>query len=503
MKVLKILSRRSVLAKIQARCVGEALESINSNLSIDYFSSDAKADKEKNMNIANAGLTGVFTKDISKKIIKREFDIAVHSWKDLPLEPSNETEIAGTLDRGDLRDILFVKKEISKMAKKSTLKILTSSPRRRHNLENIIHELIPISFENLNFLDIRGNIETRLQKFCSTDADIIVLAKVAIDRIMEYGSDSSKKFVKEILKKNKWLVMPLSVFPTAPGQGAIAIEIRKDRFDLKQYIERINNHKNFSDVITEKTILDGYGGGCQQKIGVSVWDTKNIKISSIVGKTEENKNFNTYKILKKEHSEYKVPLKTMYPLKNSKKMFSRSRINNSKKISSLENSFVHLSRKNVVDDCNLLSSSNVLWTSGIECWKYAVKKGLWISGSSDGLGEDEKRNINNFLPKGTKGFKLSNLSSKSKKYELIPTYELIFDRKNIKYLKLNEKTYFFWMSPVQFDKAVEIFPSIIDKNHSCGIGRTYDHLLEKLPSSNKPKCFLTYSQWLSFYRKEN
>ena len=503
MKVLKILSRRSALAKIQAKCVGEALASINSDLSIDYFASDAKADKEKNMSLANAGITGVFTKDISKKIIKREFDIAVHSWKDLPLDPSNETEIAGTLDRGDLRDILVVKEETSKMAGKKSLKILTSSPRRRYNLGKILNELIPISFKNLDFVDVRGNIETRLQKFCSTDSDVIVLAKVAIDRILEYGNKSSKKFVREILKNNKWLIMPLSVFPTAPGQGAIAIEIRKDRFDLKKDIEKINNHKNFSDVISEKTTLDGYGGGCQQRIGVSVWNTKNMKISSIVGKTEQNKNFNKYKILKKEHSEYKVPLKTMYPLKNSKKMFSRSRINNSKKISSLENSFVYLSRKNVVDDCKLISDSNILWTSGIECWKYAVKKGLWISGSSDGLGEDQKRNINNFVPKSTKSFKLSNLSSKSKKYELIPTYELIFDRENIKYLKLNEKTYFFWMSPIQFDKAVEIFPSIIDKSHSCGIGRTYDHLLEKLPSSNKPKCFLTYSQWLSFYRKEN
>ena len=67
MKVLKILSRRSALAKIQTKCVGEALASINSDLSIDYFASDAKADKEKNMSLANAGITGVFTKDISKK----------------------------------------------------------------------------------------------------------------------------------------------------------------------------------------------------------------------------------------------------------------------------------------------------------------------------------------------------------------------------------------------------------------------------------------------------
>ena len=116
------------------------------------------------MSISNSGEVGMFTKDISKKIIDRKFDLAIHSWKDLPIEPSKETEIIGTLERGDIRDVLLIKSETVSLKEKDEMEILTSSPRRKYNLAKILQDYIPLRFKSLKFSDVRGNIDTRLNK---------------------------------------------------------------------------------------------------------------------------------------------------------------------------------------------------------------------------------------------------------------------------------------------------------------------------------------------------
>ena len=72
----------------------------------------------------------------------------------------------------------------------------------------------------------------------------------------------------------------------------------------------------------------------------------------------------------------------------------------------------------------------------------------------------------------------------------------------VKNLNLNDRTHFFWMSPLQFDLALELFPEIINGNHSCGFGRTYNHIRKKLPKGQKVERFHSYSSWLEFYSGE-
>ena len=107
------MSRASALAKIQAKIVGNQLEDCYSNLKVEYYTATTSADKNMEINIANSGSVGLFTKDISDKIINKKYDIAIHSWKDVPVEPSTKTEIIGTVNRGDMRDVLIIKKAVS------------------------------------------------------------------------------------------------------------------------------------------------------------------------------------------------------------------------------------------------------------------------------------------------------------------------------------------------------------------------------------------------------
>ena len=210
-KIIKIVSRGSTLARVQAEEVGNALRSVHPDLSIEYHTSNAVADIDLNMDITKPENIGVFTRDISNRVIDGDFDIAIHSWKDLPVEPSSGTEIIGTLERGDMRDIMIVKKDTAILKYKKNIKILTSSPRRKYNIKNILPDLLPMEIDSMSFSDIRGNIETRLNKFISGDADIVLMAKVAIDRLMTSGDQNTINAIKEILYRTNWMILPLSL----------------------------------------------------------------------------------------------------------------------------------------------------------------------------------------------------------------------------------------------------------------------------------------------------
>ena len=499
--IISIVSRASALAMIQAKMVGTKIKESWPEISIVYHTTKTNADIDTAINISSPGEVGIFTKDISRNIISGKHDIAVHSWKDLPVEPSSETEIIGTLSRGDMRDVLIMKRNTVSLEYKENISVLTSSPRRKFNLGRILPNIIPIKFKKLNCLDIRGNIETRLKKFNSGNADAIILAKIALDRLLEQGDNQTRDFIKGIINNNNWSILPLSLFPTAPGQGAIAIEAKKGRDELNEIIDKINFLDAFQNVHEEKVTLSNYGGGCHQKIGVSVWNEKDTRFMSLIGKTDKNRLLNFFGPEQKSNrNSVANDLNLIYPLNKDKKIFERNSINNSAKIKSIRKSIIYLSRKNVLDDITNIHSSNIIWSSGINCWEHAVSNGYWVNGTSDSFGEKEDKNIGNFIPTDTPSYKLSHERSKGDIHTLIPVYELSFQKEVLNKLYLENRTHFYWMSPIQFDIIVEHYPEIMNKEHSCGFGRTYDHIKERLPKGKNISRFHSYKSWLAFQK---
>ena len=213
---------------------------------------------------------GVFTTDLRDALIVGDADLAVHSWKDLPVKLDKGTVIAGTLPRADMRDILLVKKSNLGLIKKSkSIDISTSSPRRSYNINSFLPQALPIEVDEIIFSDIRGNIPTRLDKFIAGKSDGIVLAKAALDRILINSDKSLSKKIRSLLKNVEWMVLPLSENPCAPAQGALAIEVNEKRHEIINIIKDINNLDTFNAVQVERDTLSSFGGGCHQKIGVS------------------------------------------------------------------------------------------------------------------------------------------------------------------------------------------------------------------------------------------
>ena len=193
-KKIKIVSRASQLARVQAYMVGAQISNIFPTVGVEYSSKNSEGDINPNHSISSGQVTGLFTHNISNAISKGEFDIAVHSWKDVPIEPSENSTIFGTIKRGDMRDMLFIKKDSLKNLDKDNISIFTSSPRRKYLSQILLKNLIPFKGANLSFHDIRGNVETRLKKLNDSNMDGLIIAKTAIDRLLskQYNEDDAK-----------------------------------------------------------------------------------------------------------------------------------------------------------------------------------------------------------------------------------------------------------------------------------------------------------------------
>ena len=492
MNELTIISRKSTLARLQAIEVAEVIKEKFPKTKIIFKTKDTSGDIDLTTPLHKMPEMGVFTSDIREELLTENADIAVHSWKDLPVDLEEGTEVGATVKRADSRDVLIFKKTSFKRKK---LEIFTSSPRRKENLSKFLKKAFPFEISSLEFSDIRGNILTRVQKLKESNADGLVMAKAALDRLLSPKENTTNEldFFKKDLEEFLWMVIPCSQNPCAPGQGALAVEVKSGNKKVFELLNEINDLEVFKDVEEERKKLKKYGGGCHQKIGVSIENHPLGKITTEKGLTPDNELIDkrSFSPFKKELSRLKNPVKDFFPKsKKDFKLFFRSKINNGiNEIKTIKNSGLYISRASSIEKGTVIDLSNVIWTSGIENWFKLAKKGIWVNGTSDSLGEEQSKPSS--LLKNVNWFLVSHIDSESKDKKLIATYKLV-PEKDIE--DLSKFSHFYWMSISSFKEALKRFPSIENAEHSCGLGKTFDELDKLYPDKIKP--FLNYEDWL-------
>ena len=493
---IRVLSRKSDLAIIQAREFSDYLVSKHPFVEIEFLTRSTSGDKDLKTPLSEMPTEGVFTNDLRDELIDNKCDAIVHSWKDLPIEVGDKTKIAATLKRADKRDILFLKKNKKMDSKKIT--ILCSSPRRQYNLENFIENYLPQKFDEISFENIRGNIPTRFKKFLeNSDSDGFIVAKAAIDRLLlnNYSEfNELKTTLKKYINECLWSILPLSINPCSPGQGALAIETRIKDNELNEILNDINVSEDYSNVIEERSILKNYGGGCHQKIGVSYISHKLGLVVSKRGEDESGNHFESYDLIEPKHKITSPSgIDELYPedLKNYK-IFSRRELNeNISDINNLQNKCIYVSRISSIPDESEINSNNVIWTSGLRTWKNLAERGIWVNGTSDSLGEDFENNINSltnnpWVKLTHKQSPESSIKNKIETYQLEP---IDFE------IDIEKKKYFYWMSSSAFKASIDKYPIIKEKYHFCGPGNTYNEIYKILGDDKNLFVELSYDSW--------
>ena len=211
-------------------------------------------DRVHDQPLASLGGFGAFVKELDNKILSGEIDIAVNSLKDMPVEPTEGTEIAAILPRGPVEDVLVSDMPLEAVMPGSV--IGTSSVRRKCLLLNLRPDLV--------VKDLRGNVPTRVGKMKDGSYDGIIIARAGIERLKidcpMYVLDPEK-------------------FVPAVGQGAIAI-VCKAGSPYKKMLETFDDSTTRICVDAERHIMKALGGGCSVPIGI--WATKDLGGSASV-----------------------------------------------------------------------------------------------------------------------------------------------------------------------------------------------------------------------------
>lgn len=486
-----IASRRSDLARIQAYQVGDTLQAAHPQIEINYSLHESLGDRNQNDPLWQMPEKGVFTQDFREGLLRGEFDLVVHSWKDLAIDEDPETEIAATLPRADARDVLLVREEgWSAVERSGVMTILTSSPRRSYNLDSFLRDALPAKLRELKFVDVRGNVPTRVRKLFDLEVDGLIVAKAALDRLLEAKQSEfavTQTELRRFLSRCLWMVLPLRQNPSAPAQGALAMEIVRRRADMRELLAPLNCGETFAAVIREREILRSYGGGCHQKIGVSVLRRPYGEITFLKGLTDNGQALDVCSLNAIRPRPPKIAKEKMWPLSAADSdWFSRERIPANLP---QEASALWIVKADAYDWSP--SQGQIVWTSGLQTWKKLAQRGNWVNGCAESLGEQEPPNLDTLAGRNLNWLKLTHTEGYDEgALPTVATYRLVPNNKNV---DLKGKTYFFWKSGSSFEQALSLNPWIKSMTHFCGPGNT-QRILER--NRTQPHVFLDHGQWL-------
>ncbi len=239
-------TRSSKLALWQAEYVKSRLEEKYPALTVELKLMTTKGDKILDAPLAKIGGKGLFTKELETDMLAGGIDLAVHSLKDMPTEVPDGLVISAITKRFDPGDAVVSPEYQRFDALPLGAKVGTSSLRRKAQLLHVRPDL--------NICDLRGNVNTRLQKLADEDFDAIILAVAGLKRL---------GFGERITD-----VLPKSIVLPAVGQGALAIETRADDAEIRALIDFLNDDETVRCATAERAFLGRVEGGCQVPVGV-------------------------------------------------------------------------------------------------------------------------------------------------------------------------------------------------------------------------------------------
>ncbi len=211
---------------------------------IEFKAIKTSGDLNSNKKISEIGGKNLFCKEIEESLLAKEIDIAVHSLKDMESIENKKLLICAYIKRNDFRDVIISEKIKKIKDLRDGVKIGSSSRRRELQLKKIN--------KKISVVNIRGNIDTRINKITENNLDGIILAAAGVKSLK--------------LDKKIGLILESEIILPAVGQGIIAVQCRKED-NIQNLVKKINDHDTSLCAIAERKMLQTLGGNCDTAIG--------------------------------------------------------------------------------------------------------------------------------------------------------------------------------------------------------------------------------------------
>ncbi len=242
---IRLATRGSALALAQTHLAADALRAVSPGLDVEVVEVTTKGDIDRQTSLRVLGGQGVFVGAVREAILGGRADVAVHSLKDVPTMPAEGLDVAAVLERADPRDV-FVGREGARLADlPAGARVGTSASRRVAILRALRPDLVAA--------EIRGNVDSRIQKVRAGDYDGAILAAAGLDRLGRLG-EATQLFEAE-------------AFLPSPGQGVIALECRADDETTLALLRQVDHAPSHHAARAERGVLAALGTGCDLAVG--------------------------------------------------------------------------------------------------------------------------------------------------------------------------------------------------------------------------------------------
>lgn len=503
--VLKLGTRKSMLAWAQSGWVARKIEALNPGVRVELVGIETQGDRILDISLQRVEGKGFFVAELDQALVGGTVDLTVHSMKDLSLERPAELVLAGIPRRENPRDVvLYGPGVIEKIRAGKTLRVGTSSPRRMENIPPFLAQALPRvdrKRPSVELVEIRGNVNTRLARVHESEGsarqlDGVVLAFAGLIRL--FADETGRAELTRLLEGVRWMVLPLRECPTAPAQGALAIECRASDSRVREAIGRLHDTETARLVGREREILGDWGGGCHQRFGATCVNSPGVgELFWIRGVKPGDEVVDELR-----WESPPSPSGEVTPWDGTRwRPFASIEYRDValKRVPEGGAAFFAHSRALPPGSAVNFSEARV-WTSGTESWKRMAEEGLWVEGCAEGLGfaplaEQLREPVLRLPPPAAWQVLTHDQAGDSwSEGEIVATYSVKNDYPPAAREDLARATHVFWSSASQFNELHR--SASPEAHHACGPGKTADRLRA---SGLSPTVFPSAEEWRQWH----
>jgi hydroxymethylbilane synthase len=501
---LRLGTRPSQLAMAQSRLVIADLNKHHPNLDIQLIALRTRGDVDLKTPLTKIHDPDFFSAELDRALLEGRIDFCVHSYKDLTINRPAEIQLAAIPRRENPADIVVFCDDVEqKLAAGKALRIGSSSLRRQQNTADFLTALLPWKGmqPKLDFYPLRGSVPDRLARITATadnQLDAVVVALAGVQRL--WADPISHNSVADVMLHARLMVLPSSECPTAPGQGALAIECRQNDPTTLDVLRSIHDVETAELVATEQRLLENVAHDHvlePSSIGATAIAHSELGfVARLRGRSADITSQPVYQCRTKfqpqkpatakpwslatDTATVRTPLDTELP----------------------RSGMVFVAHWHALEHQSLDPAVRC-WTSGVKSWQKLARQGIWVEGCTDHLGF---ASLNDWLKcdvlqlppirdwtavthvNALKGWQASGVKATLATYRhetesasnFAPTLE-----------GLDASTHFFWRSPQHFERVKHLLPA--DAHHACGPGKTLRAL--RAAGIKNVAAFPSHKEW--------